>query len=68
MMQWETSDALPGLLVRTRQFTRSAQWWCVTISNGLAGDDAREWEFLERAETRREAITKAAEDLRQGIR
>jgi hypothetical protein len=65
MMEWQMSDALPGMLVRTRQFVSSARWWCVTIWNGLDGDHSREWEFLETSKTEAEAISKAADALRQ---
>ena len=63
-MEWEESDALPGMLVRTRQFVSNARWWCVTIWNGLDDDHSREWEFLETAKIDSEAITKAAKQLR----
>lgn len=65
MMEWQMSDALPGMLVRTRQFVSSARWWCVTIWNGLDGDHSREWEFLETSTTEADAISKAAHALRQ---
>ncbi len=39
-------NALPGMLVRTRQFVSSARWWCITIWNGLDDGHSREWEFL----------------------
>jgi hypothetical protein len=53
------------MLVRTRRFVSSARWWCVTIWNGLDDDHSREWEFLETSKTEGEAISKAAEELRQ---
>ena len=65
MMEWQTSEILPEMLVRTRQFVSSARWWCVTIWNGLEDDHSREWEFLEAGKTEAEAITKAADELRQ---
>lgn len=64
-MEWQMSDALPGMLVRTRQFVSSARWWCVTIWNGLHDDHSREWQFLETSQTEDEAIGKAAISLRQ---
>ena len=64
-MEWQTSDALPGMLVRTRRFVSSTRWWCVTIWNGLADDHSREWEFLETSKTDAEAISKAASALKQ---
>ena len=64
-MEWQTSNALPGLLVRTRQFVSSSRWWCITIWNGLDDDHSREWEFLETGKTEGEAISKAADELRQ---
>jgi hypothetical protein len=64
-MEWRETDALPGMLVRTRRFVSSARWWCITIWNGLDGDEAREWEFLETSKTESEAICKAATSLRQ---
>jgi hypothetical protein len=64
-MEWQTSNALPGMLVRTRQFVSSARWWCITIWNGLDDDHSREWEFLEIGQTEDEAISKAADELRQ---
>lgn len=64
-MDWQTNDALPGMLVRTRQFVSSSRWWCVTIWNGLDDDHSREWEFLETSRTEGEAINKAAVSLRQ---
>ena len=65
MMEWQTTDALPGMLVRTRQFVSNARWWCVTVWNGFDDDQSREWEFLEASETEHEAISKAAHTLRQ---
>lgn len=65
MMEWQTSDELPDMLVRTRQFVSSARWWCVTIWNGLDDHHSREWEFLETGKSEREAIHKAADELRQ---
>lgn len=65
MMEWQTSDALPDMLVRTRQFVSSARWWCVTIWNGLDDGHSREWEFLETGKTEHDAISKAADALRQ---
>jgi hypothetical protein len=64
MMEWQETDALPGMLVRTRRFVSSARWWCVTIWNGLADDHSREWEFLETSKTEAGAISKAADSLR----
>jgi hypothetical protein len=64
-MEWQTTNALPGMLVRTRQFVSSARWWCVTIWNGLDDDHSREWEFLETSKTECEAIRKAVASLRQ---
>lgn len=68
MMEWQTNDALPEMLVRTRQFVSNARWWCVTIWNGLNDDHSREWEFLEASKTEQEAISKAAKALRQFAR
>ena len=64
-MHWQKTDELPGMLVRTRQFVSNARWWCITISNGFDGDDAREWEFIEAGTSEAEAISKAAASLRQ---
>jgi hypothetical protein len=64
-MEWQTTNALPGMLVCTRQFVSSARWWCVTIWNGLDDGQSREWEFLEAGKTEAEVITKAADALRQ---
>jgi hypothetical protein len=64
-MEWKTSSALPGMMVSTRQFVSSARWWCITVWNGLDDDQSREWEFLETGQTEDEAISKAAEELRQ---
>jgi hypothetical protein len=64
-MECQTSDALPRMLVRTRQLVSSARWWCVTIWNGLDDNHSREWEFLETSKTEGEAISKAADTLRQ---
>jgi len=64
-MQWQRTNALPEMLVRTRQFVSSARWWCVTIWNGLDDEHSREWEFLETSRTEDEAINKAAVSLRQ---
>ena len=64
-MAWQTSDALPGMLVRARRFVSNARWWCVTIWNGLDDDHSRGWEFLETSKTEDEAIKKAAISLRQ---
>lgn len=65
MMEWQSSELLPGLLVRTRQFVSNARWWCVTVWNGLDDEQAREWEFIEACKTEGEAISKAAASLRQ---
>lgn len=64
-MECQTSDALPGMLVRTRQFVSRARWWCVIIWNGLDDEHSREWEFLETSGTEDEAIKKAAASLIQ---
>lgn len=65
MTEWQTSDMLPEMLVRTRQLVSNARWWCVTVWNGLDDEHAREWEFVEAGKTEREAISKAADALRQ---
>lgn len=68
MMEWQTSELLPGLLVHTRQFVSSARWWCVKVWNGLEDGHSREWEFIEAGKTESEAISKAAASLRQFAR
>lgn len=65
MMEWQTSELVPGLLVRTRQFVSNARWWCVTVWNGLNDEQARQWEFIEASSSEDEAICKAAASLRQ---
>lgn len=64
-MEWQTSEMLPGMLVRARQFVSNARWWCITIWNGLDDEHARKWEFIEASKTEGEAISKAANALRQ---
>lgn len=64
MMDWQTSNELPDMLVRTRQFVSTKRWWSVSIWNGLEGRDSKEWHYVGTATNEAAAIRKAAKAIR----